>query len=192
MKWGQQSADAFRYSLRCGSVRLGIGTALISGLTLLAIATAWWWPAQHERARLQQDIDVKRAALMNVARLSQVEQAQREALLSVALLEEKLGVQAGQADLVRGIARLAAARKVRVTSQSFDEGRAQRGDEVPLFMELGLLGNYSALRGMIADLATLPMWMEVVDARLEHGSENGAPVKAQLRLLTFRNAKGQS
>jgi hypothetical protein len=41
----------------------------------------------------------------------------------------------------------------------------------------------------MGDLATLPMWIEVVEARLERADASGAQVRAQLRLLTYRSTK---
>jgi Tfp pilus assembly protein PilO len=181
---------ALRYSLRCGGVRLGAQAALATALVCLLVALAWWGPAMREHMRLQQAIDARRAEAGEAMRSSRVARSQREALPAVALLEKKLAVRAGQAELIQGIARLASRRGVRVISQSFDPGRAQSGD-APLYLELGLLGNYDALRGLMDDLATLPMWIELVEARIDRAGESGAPLKAQLRLLTYRGAKGQ-
>lgn len=116
---------------------------------------------------------------------------QRDALRSVALLEKKLQAHAGQADMVQQIAQLANRRGVRVVSQSFDEGKGQQGRGA-LYLELGLSGKYAALRGMIGDLAALPIWVEVVDAHFERGASGAAPVRAQLRLLTYRGERGRS
>jgi Tfp pilus assembly protein PilO len=189
MKIGTGLIGALRYSLRCGGVRLGAQAALATALVCLLVALAWWGPAMREQMRLQQAIDAHRAEAVEALRSSRVAHAQREALHAVAVLEKKLELRAGQAELIQGIARLASQRGVRVISQSFDQGRVQSGD-APLYLELGLLGNYPALRGLMDDLATLPMWIELVEARIDRAGESGAPLKAQLRLLTYRTAKG--
>ncbi|MDH5204649.1 MAG: hypothetical protein OEW36_03225, partial [Hylemonella sp.] len=78
--------------------------------------------------------------------------------------------------------------------QSFDEGRAQQdpAQAQPLYLELGLLGDYAALRRFTGDLASLPMWLEIVEERLELAGQGNRQVKAQLRLLTYRNAREPS
>ena len=69
--------------------------------------------------------------------------------------------------------------------------RRQVDGDAALYLELGLSGSYPALRDLMADFMTLPMWIEVVETRIDHGGEAGASVKAQLRLLTYRSTKGQ-
>lgn len=178
-----------RYSVRCKAVRHGMFAMLAAAIICLVILSAWWGPAKREQTQLLQNIDIKRTAMVEAVRSAQVGDAQREALMAVTLLEKKLEVRAGQADLIQGIARLASKRGVRVTSQSFDEGRVQRGDAA-LYLELGLIGDYTSLRRLMGDLAMLPMWIEVVEAHLERAGEGGALVKAQMRLLTYRSARG--
>lgn len=177
-----------RYSARCNAVRHGMYALLAAAIACLALILTWWGPAKREHTQLLRNIDATRLAMVDAVRSDQVARAQREALPALALLEKKLDVRTGQADLIRGIARLASRRGVRVTSQSFDEGKAQRGD-APLYLELGLLGSYASLRQLMGDLATLPMWIEVVEARFERAGEGGAQVRAQMRLLTYREMK---
>lgn len=189
MKRLAEAMAVLRYSLRCNAVRRGMFAMLAMLVICLAIVLAGWWPAQREQMQLLRNIDASRAAMAGAARSDGVARAQRKAWAAVALFEKKLEVRAGQADLIRGIARLASRRGVRVISQSFDEGHAQR-DDAPLYLELGLQGDYASLRLLLGDFATLPMWLEVVEARIERAGEGGAQVRAQLRLLTYRGAKG--
>lgn len=181
--------SALRYSLRCRAVRQGLWALLLAALGCLLIVLAWWGPAKREQMQLSSQLDAHRAERVQVERLQQATRAQQQVLPAVEALEEKLQVQAAQADLVQGIARLAARRGVRVASQAFDEGRPQPGAARPLYLELGLLGDYAALRRLMGDLATLPMWIEVVEERLELAGQGGAQVKAQWRLLTYRSGK---
>lgn len=190
MKGFTEAMAMLRYSARCKSVRHGLYAMLAASIVCLALILAWWGPAKREQVLLLRDIDAKRSAMVEAVRTDQVARAQREALTALDMLEKKLNVRAGQADLIQGIARLASRRGVRVTSQSFDEGKVQRGDAA-LYLELGLLGNYASLRQLMGDLATLPMWIEVVEARFERAGEGGAQVRAQLRLLTYREMKEQ-
>ena len=189
MKIFSEAIAMLRYSVRCKAVRQGMIAMLAAATICLMIVLAWWGPANREQAQLMRDIDARRTAMVEAVRTAQVARAQREARPALALLEKKLDARAGQADLIQGIARLASRRGVRVTSQSFDEGKAQRGD-APLYLELGLVGDYMSLRRLMGDFAMLPMWIEMVEARLERTGEGGAQVRAQLRLLTYRSAKG--
>lgn len=185
-----EALGMLRYSLRCKAVRNGAIAASMTAILCLSVALAWWGPAKREQTQLLRDIGIKRAAMTEAMRTDQVASAQRKALTAAAQLEKKLEMRAGQADLIRGVARHASKRNVRVVSQSFDEGRAQRG-ESSLYLDIGLLGNYEALRLLLNDLAALPMWIEVVETRIERTDESGSQVRAQLRLLTYRRAKGQ-
>ena len=176
------------YCSRSKVVRLGMWGILTAAAVCLVIALAWWGPAKREQIELAKDIDARRAATVEAVRSAQVAHAQREALRAVSLLEKKLEVRAGQAEVIQGIARLASKHGVRVTSQSFDEGRVKRSD-AQLYLDLGLTGDYVSIRRLMGDLATLPMWVEIVEARLERADADGTQVRAQLRLLTYRSAK---
>lgn len=184
-----ETVAMLRYSMRCKGVRNAMFAMLAVAIICIVIVLTWWGPAKREQSHLLRNIDAKRAARVEAVRSTQVAHAQREVLPAVALLEKKLEVHAGQADLIQGVARLASKRSVRVVSQSFDEGKTQRGD-AQLYLELGLLGDYASIRKLMSDLATLPMWLEVVEARLERTGD-GALVRAHMRLLTYRAAKGQ-
>lgn len=177
------------YGLRCQAVRLALGALLAAALACLLIALFWWWPAQREQLQLTQQIDARRAAVVRAEKLRQAAQAQRQVLPALAAQERKLQARAAQADLIQGIARLAARRGVRVVSQSFDEGKPQPGQAQPLYLDIGLAGDYLGLRRLSGDLATLPMWIEIVEERLESAGQGGTAVKAQLRLLTYRHAQ---
>lgn len=185
--WAADTLSLLRYGMRSPAVRVAGGAALAAALLFTIIALAWWWPARHHQAGLQQDIDARRAAAVDAARAAEVVRAENEARQAAALLEKKLSASASQTDLIRGIAQLATRHKVRVVAQAFDEGRGQRTDGA-LYMDVGLLGNYAALRGMLGDLTTLPIWIEVVEARFDH-ADGEAPIRAQLRLLTYRAAR---
>lgn len=180
-----------RYSLRCTAVRRGLWMVAVAALACVLIALLWWGPAKREQMQLTGQLDAARVARLDAERLREAARAQHQVLPTVAALEAKLQVRAAQADLIQGIARLAGRRGVRVVSQSFDEGKPQPGQTQPLYLDLGLLGDYASLRRLVGDLATLPMWIEVVEERLELAGPDSPQVKAQLRLLTYRGAKEQ-
>lgn len=179
-----------RYSLRCRQVRYAMYAMIFGVTTCSLIMLLWWGPAKLAHANLIHNIDAIRALKVEALRVGQVARGQREALPAVTLLEKKLEAHSGQAELMQGISRLASKRGVRVVSQAFNEGKAENGD-APLYLELGLSGDYTALRRLTGDLATLPMWIEIVEEHFERASESGPLVKLQMRLLTYRGSKGQ-
>lgn len=180
-----EAMAALRYVLRSRSARLAFYALLGAATGWLAVAAAWWLPAQREHAQLERNIAARRAAIADAARAADVAEAQRKALASVALFEKKLRASAGQAELIREVAHLASQRGMRVISQSFDEGRAQ-GEGGALYLNLGLTGSYPSQRLLLDDFAALPVWIEVVEAHVERADEGGGVVRSQLRLLTYR------
>lgn len=186
-----EAIKVLRYSLRCKQVRYGMYAMLLGAIACTLIMLVWWGPAKLEHANLSHHIDAIRAIKVEALRAGEVARGQREVLPAVTLLEKKLEAHSGQAELMQGISRLASKRGVRVISQSFNEGKAENGD-APLYLELGLAGDYTALRRLTGDLATLPMWIEVVEEHFERASESGSLVKLQMRLLTYRGSQVQS
>lgn len=187
MRRGGEISATLSYVWRYPALRRAAYFALAALATALAVALVWWLPASRQTSALEADIASRRAAMVESARMGQIVMAQREAERDIARLEKKLHTGASQADLVQAIARLANAHGVRVLAQSFDQGKgAQDG---ALYLELGLGGSYAGLRGMMADLAGLPVWAEIVDATIERNSGAAAPLRAQLRLLTYRGER---
>jgi Tfp pilus assembly protein PilO len=190
MKHFAEGVELLRYTLSSRTARSALYALAGAAVVCLAVAGVWWLPAQREHARLEQDIATRRAAIVDAARAAGVADAQRRALVAVALLEKKLGARAGQAELIRNVARLAAQRGIQVVTQSFDQGRTQRGEDA-LYLNLGLTGSYPSLRLLLDDFAGLPVWLEVVEAHIERANEGGSMVRAQLRLATYRASAGQ-
>lgn len=178
----------FRYSLRATTVRLALYALAAMAMVWAGVAAIWWLPAHREHTRLERDIAARRATIVDAVRAAGVAEAERKAQAGLPLFEKKLATHAGQAELIRDVARLAAQRGVRVVSQSFDEGRSQQQDGA-LYLNLGLTGRYVSLRRLLADFAGLPVWLEVVEAHIERAGGRGGQVRAQLRLLTYRAAR---
>lgn len=183
--------SGLRYALRSPAVRHALWALLATALAGAVIALGWWGPARREQAQLQAQLDARRVALVQAQQQQQAMRAQQDVLPRLAALESKLRAQTSQAELIQGIAALAARRGVRVVSQSFEEGRPQPGQAQPLYLDLGLVGDYVALRHWMADLATLPPWLEILEERLEPAAQGGSLVRAQLRLLTYRRGREQ-
>lgn len=176
------------YSLRCQALRRSLGLLLAVALGCLLLALLWWAPLQRQQRELAGQLEARRTAAVRAERLRQALAAQQAVLPLIATLEGKLQRRATQADLVQGIARLARQRGLRVLAQTFEEGKPQPGGAQPLYLELGLAGDYAALRRFTGDLASLPMWIEIVEERLERTGRGEVPLQAHLRLLTYRQA----
>lgn len=189
MKHIKEAMGLLRYTLRCKAARLALYGLLGTAVVFLAVAGAWWLPAKHKYTQLERDITTRREAIVDTVREAEVAVAQRKAQSVIALLDKKLSAHVGQAELIRDVARLAARRGMRVTTQSFDEGQTQSGQDA-LYLNLGLTGSYPSLRLLLNDFAALPVWLEVVEAHIE-SVDRGGRIRAQLRLATYQPSRGQ-
>lgn len=178
--------ENWRYATRHSAIK----AALVS-LALLLIVTGvtfgYWWPADRERRTLMAQIDMQRRAAVEALQASDMERAYRSARSTVEVLEQKLNASGGQADLVKSIERIAAKRRVRIVSQAYEDAKA-KSDFVALYLDIGLQADYPSLREFLADLHTLPVWVEVQEMNLERSREHIGLIKAGLRLLTYRKA----
>ncbi len=176
--------QTLRYTLRHPYVRLGLwanGT-----LALLAVVVfAFWWPVTRDHQVLTETVDGKRRQMINALQAGDMLQAYRHAQVAVPKLEEKLRIGARQSELIDHLGRLTRQHDVRVLSQAFEDGK-MRGAYLPLQINLTLQGSYSALRDLLDDLPTLPVWTEIQEMNLERSRESPELVRAQLRLLAFR------
>lgn len=188
MRRVMEAVELLRYILRCRAARLALYALLGTAAVFLAVVGAWWLPALHGYAHLEHDITTRRNVIVDAVREAGVAEAQRKAQSAVALLEKKLSAHVGQAELIRDVARLAAQRGMRVTTQSFDEGQTQSGKDA-LYLNLGLTGSYPSLRLLLNDFAALPVWLEVVEAHIER-ADRGGLIRVQLRLATYRLSGG--
>ena len=163
--------------------------AALASLSLLLImagvAFGYWWPAEREHRSLMAQIETQRRVTVDALQAAEIARAYRTARSAAEVLERKLNASGGQADLVKSIERIAAKRRVRIVSQTYEEAKA-KGEYSPLFLDIGLQANYSSLREFLADLHTLPVWIEVQEMNLERSREQAGLIKAGLRLLTYR------
>lgn len=175
-----------RFGLRCPPVRMAMYAALGLAVICLLVAAAFWYPAHREQSQTVREIAAVRAAMVDAVRSEEVQDQQKRTMAALALYEKKLESRVDQAELIRSIARLAEKRGVHVLSQSFDTGKGGENNDGRLFIELGLQGAYPALRRLLSDFAELPVWLEIVEARMESSGDGGGQLRAQLRLMTFR------
>ncbi len=160
--------------------------ACAAAAALLLVAVAVWWPAQHERAKLEDTIGGKRRELVQAQQADELLRAYGKARKEVALLEKKLEHAATQSQLVENFARLARKHGVKIVSETYEEGRAA-GAQPMLNAELSVQGGYPALRDFLHDVSALPTWSEVQEVRLE-SVQGAATQKGRIRVMTYRHA----
>ncbi len=173
--------------MRLGAVlRWSLGLALTLVCIAVLVGLVGWLPAWRGHQAAERDLQARREALVQSARAGQLVRAHQAAEQALAQAEQKLQSTMGEAELIQRIARAAGQRGARLTSQAFDHRKDGRGD-TPRHLTLGLQGSYAAVRGLLVDLAALPTWVEVLEARIE--SDGGSQVQAQLRVLTYRTPR---
>ncbi len=178
--------EASRYAVRHPAIKAALASFLL--LILAAgVAFGYWWPANRQHSILMAAIDSQRRTAVEVMQAAHVTHAYRSAQSDVELLEWKLDAAGGQSDLVKSIERIAAKRGVRIVSQSYEEARP-KGDYAVLILDIGLRVTYPALREFLADVDTLPVWIEVQEMNLERARDQDGLLKAGLRLLTYRKS----
>ncbi len=176
-----------RYLLRSPAARVGLVIDGVLIIALLAVFLAYWWPSARTQQALEQQIDAARRAVSVAMQANDLIKAYAGAARATEVVERKLNAPIKQAQLVQGLAGVAARHGVRIISESYEEGKPQ-GDYVPLFMQVALQGGYYGMRGFLGDISTLPLWVEVEDARLERLREPTGQLKAQIRLRAVRRA----
>ncbi len=177
-----------RYSARHPWARAGL-RAFAAAAALVFAVLAFWWPAQHEQAALEDKIISKRRALIQAQQADELLSAYARARKDVALLEKKLQHAATQAQLVENFARLARNYGVKIVTETYEEGRGA-GTQPTLSAELTVQGGYPALRDFVRDLSALPTWSEVQEVRLE-SVQGAATQKGRIRIVTYRHGPAQ-
>ena len=172
-----------RYCLRHRWARSGLIAAAI-GIAALTGVTALWWPAHSEQNALEQQISAKRRALARAQQSDELARVYQRAQKDVASLEGKLRHGATQAQLVQSFARLARKHGVRIVSETYEEGR-NAAAQATLSAELAVQAPYPALRDFLREVATLPTWSEVHEARIE-SAQDKALQKGRIRIVTYR------
>jgi Tfp pilus assembly protein PilO len=176
-----------RYLLRSPAARVGMAVNGVLFIALLAVLLAYWWPSARTQQALERQIDAARRAVSLAMQAKDLIKAYAGAARATEAVERKLNAPVKQAQLVQGLAGVAGRHGVRIISESYEEGKPQ-GDYVPLFMQVALQGGYQGMRGFLGDVSTLPLWVEIEEARLERLREPAGQVKVQTRLRAVRRA----
>lgn len=182
--------ENWRYATRHPVVKTALASLMLL-LIMVGIASAYWWPADREHRSLMARIDTLRRAAVEAMQAADVARAYRAVQSAVEVQEQKLNTPGGQADLVKSIERIAVKRRVRIVSQAYEEAKV-KGDFAALYLDIGLQADYPSLREFLADLHTLPVWIEVQEMNLERSREHSGLIKASLRLLTYRRATNRN
>ena len=190
MNYVRPFLENWRYAARHPAVKAAL-TSLAFLVIMAGVAFGYWWPAHREQRDLIAQIETQRRATVDALQAVEVARAYQAAKSTAGTLEQKLNAAGGQADLVKSIERIAAQRGVRIVSQAYEEAKA-KGQYSPLYLDIGLQANYSSLREFLADLHTLPVWIEVQEMNLERSREHAGLIKAGLRLLTYRQAASRN
>lgn len=182
--------ENWRYAARHPAVKTAL--ASLSLLLIVAgVAFGYWWPADREYRSLMAQLDTQRRAAVEALQAADMARAYHTARSAADVMEQKLNAPGGQADLVKSIERIAAKRRVRIVSQAYEEAKA-KGEYLPLYLDIGMQANYSSLREFLADLHTLPVWVEIQEMNLERSREHYGSIKASVRLLTYRKTANRN
>lgn len=177
--------DDLRYSLRHPMVRAGIVTGIAALGMLVIMAAALWWPVRSEVNTLRDEIDATRRQAVERLYGAQLAQMYGRTQEQIVVLETKLNTQTVQVSLLNHLSQLAKKHRVRILSESYEEGKPQTG-YAPLYHEITLQGTYPRVRRFLLDLGTLPTLSLVQEAALSRSGNSGRSIKAQLRIVTYR------
>ena len=169
-------------------VKLGTVASLCSLLIVLSVGFGYWWPIERGYSELLRETETKRKEMVNSVRAADINRSYSYSAKQIEVLEKKLNVEAAQTDLVKHLSALAKKQNIKIISEMYEEGQAQKG-YVPLHLDLNLQGSYSALRRFISDLQSLPTWTYVREGTLSGSQEGVGVLKAHLRLVTYRKVK---
>lgn len=178
--------ELWRYVARHRAIKTALGALALLALVNLGALSAWW-PAAREHRDIVARIEAQRRATVEAMQAADVARAFRAASKAAEILEQKLNAAGGQSDLVKGFERIAAKRNVRIIATAYEEAKPQ-GAYSPLYLDVGLQASYASLREFLADIHALPVWIEIQELNLESTRERPGLIKANLRLLTYRQA----
>ena len=180
--------ETLRYTARHPWVRGVMWATVVAVLVLLAVI-GYAWPDYDQHRSLLNAVAAARHEWVASLMADDLGRAYGRALQLIPELEKKLDPASGQSNLVQGLRQLASKYGVKVTGETYQEGKPQ-GAYLAFPVDLRLEGNYPALRGFISGFADLPMWSEIQEIRLEQEMAEPGLVKGQLRLMLFRVLPG--
>lgn len=178
------------YWRRDRAVRWSLRGFLAALVALTAVTTGWWPMRTHYQAMVEELHSRTRLLAESeraVAMAHQVDQV-RGVLDAI---EKKLAHGVEQADWIESVARIAAARKLKVMSQTVEEGKPQDA-YLPMTLTVSLEGDYRGLRGLLEAVPSLPVFCVVRELHIETSADHSARLRAQLKLVAFRRQDGNT
>jgi Tfp pilus assembly protein PilO len=181
-------SDEFFFSFRYPRIRASLIFLSISLFTFLIVGIFYWWPEVHAQNKLAIQIEIKRRETFETDFNARLANISERTLQQVALIEKKLDASATQASLVRNFAVLASKCNVKITAETYEDGKPV-DSYTPLLHTLSLQANYHDLRNFISDLQSLPTYTVIQDTVLGRSSGSNS-IKAQISLITYRRTAG--
>lgn len=180
--------EELAFSLRHPRVRWCLGILLVMTVVILMMV-AYGWPVWRSTQQLQAEIENRRHALVNANFSAQLTAAAQRAALQIENIEKRVDASLTQVALVQHLSALAKLHKVKILSETYEEGKPRDG-YTPLVHELTLQADYASLRGFLLGLPQLPTVTMVQEATLERPSTS-LLIKAHVRMVTYSRARGQ-
>jgi len=175
----------FRYLMRHSVVIFGFWLLVGLLVTLLLEFVFLWRPINEQQQALLSRIEVFRKEILSAKHSTEISEAFEQVSKEMPKIEEKLLADNGQAKFVEVIEKILRKHSLRLTSQSFEEGKAIEGYS-PLYLELAIQGRFQEVYGFIADIPSLAVWAEVQDVRMVKATKGNNAINAQVRVLTYR------
>ena len=142
------------------------------------------YPSMNEKATQKESLRKVRIQIVQLMRQKQMAEIFNKSIMEVKTLEERLSKKNNQSEMIKSIISLAAASKIKVISNNYEEGKALR-DFVPLYQEIKLEGNYKQIKKFIAGVDHMPTLTTVVETYIET-THSAGKLKATLVLETQR------
>ena len=171
----------------CSSDLGGI-VVLICGVLVFAIGGFFWYPGYRDVTMLQKEIDERWKSSKQLSSKKEIARAFVRARKELARIEPRLNANVKQARLIKSLASLAKGAGVKITSETYREGKKVEG-YVALHHEMTLLGTYRSVSRFLRKIESLPFLTSVQELRMERARGQDRKLVARVRMITFRKTK---
>lgn len=176
-----------KFSMRHPIVIIGLLSLTLVTASTLIFGALYWWPMHSEKGQGQTELALLRKDIIHHTQKIELAKAYYHTKDAIIELENKLNAKNSQAALVGNLTRLAKLDKIKILSESYEEGREENG-YIPLYQEIILQGKYPAIKRFLSDVQALKTWTVIREARLERVKKRNY-IKAVLTLVTFRRLR---
>jgi len=161
---------------------------LVATISLSGVMAIYWWPANQSYRNIEQ----KRVDLMrdvkHAIEAELITENYRASKATITELEERLESDTRQATLVNNLATLAKRNNIKITSESFEEGK-KKSAYYPLYQDIQLEGSYASLRSFLLGVGQLQTWTIALETNMQRLHKQPGIIKARLKLVTYRKSK---